>query len=223
MAFPCHLLNFWRSPILLWQPQQRARSSARPQLETQIDRSGSSSRKSSSCPTNVYTGGLKINVLTPYNCGELWVRQEKLGGSNQWMCELELEPPIQLLVLNEEVGLAKLDVHPTWFSSSPISWVYSSSTQDRCDEPSNTKLSSSLVPSVVSCDLVGEELVKEGIKFPVSDLSPLILLPSLCVREGLDSHVKKLEFPLVDCPGAFLAKKVLASALCTYLKTGLLI
>ncbi|CAA7057477.1 unnamed protein product [Microthlaspi erraticum] len=26
MAFPCHLLNFWRSPILLWQPQQRGSS-----------------------------------------------------------------------------------------------------------------------------------------------------------------------------------------------------
>ncbi|CAA7034156.1 unnamed protein product [Microthlaspi erraticum] len=106
-------------------------------------------------------------MFSPLHCGELWVGQEKLGGSSQWMCELELEPPIQLLVLNEEVGLAKLDVHPTWFSRLSISWVHSSSTQDRCDEPSNTKLSSSLVPSVVGCDLVGEELVKEGIKFPV--------------------------------------------------------
>ncbi|CAA7020987.1 unnamed protein product [Microthlaspi erraticum] len=26
MAFPCHLLNLWRSPILLWQPQQRGSS-----------------------------------------------------------------------------------------------------------------------------------------------------------------------------------------------------
>ncbi|CAA7040094.1 unnamed protein product [Microthlaspi erraticum] len=111
MAFPCHLLNFWRSPILLWQPQQRGSSlephtpqsnstqahpnphspgpdlQLDPQLDPQLDSarssSGSSSRKSS-CPTNVYTGGLK-SMFSP---------------------------------LTTVVGLAKLDVHPTWFSGS---------------------------------------------------------------------------------------------------------
>ncbi|CAA7028616.1 unnamed protein product [Microthlaspi erraticum] len=166
MAFPCHLLNFWRSPILLWQPQQRGSSlephtpqsnstQAHPnphspgpdlQLDPQLrssardsarSSSGSSSRKSSSCPTNVYTGGLK-SMFSPLTTVVSSGLGRRTWRSNQWMCELELEPPIQLLVLNEKVGLAKLDVHPTWFSGSPISWVHSSSTQDRCDEPSNT-------------------------------------------------------------------------------------
>ncbi|CAA7061373.1 unnamed protein product [Microthlaspi erraticum] len=81
MAFPCHLLNFWRSPILLWQPQQRGSSlephtpqsnstQAHPNphspglifssiLSSILSSISSISRKSSSCPTNVYTGGLK--------------------------------------------------------------------------------------------------------------------------------------------------------------------
>ncbi|CAA7033514.1 unnamed protein product [Microthlaspi erraticum] len=84
MAFPCHLLNFWRSPILLWQPQQRGSS-----LEPHTPQSNSTQAhpnphscfltrssadlssilssieldlffcKSASCPTKVYTGGLK--------------------------------------------------------------------------------------------------------------------------------------------------------------------
>ncbi|CAA7052617.1 unnamed protein product [Microthlaspi erraticum] len=139
MAFPCHLLNFWRSPILLWQPQQRGSS-----LEPHTPQSNStqahpnqrfldlifslilSSILSSieldlfflqipSCPTNVYTGGLK-SMFSPLDCGELRVGQEEAWRVQPMDGELELESPIQLLVLNEEVGLAKLDVHPTWWS-----------------------------------------------------------------------------------------------------------
>ncbi|CAA7061983.1 unnamed protein product [Microthlaspi erraticum] len=89
MAFPCHLLNFWRSPILLWQPQQRGSSlephtpqssstqahpnphspasliSADSARSSARSSSGSSSRKSASCPTNVYTGGLKSMFSPP--------------------------------------------------------------------------------------------------------------------------------------------------------------
>ncbi|CAA7036921.1 unnamed protein product [Microthlaspi erraticum] len=141
MAFPCHLLNFWRSPILLWQPQQRGSSLEPhtpqsnstqahpnphswldPQLDPQLDRAQAPLLANPSCPTNVYTGGLK-SMFSPPRCGELRVGQKKLGGPANG-CELELEPPIQLLVLNEEVGLAKLDVHPTWFSRpSLVSWT----------------------------------------------------------------------------------------------------
>ncbi|CAA7021294.1 unnamed protein product [Microthlaspi erraticum] len=102
MAFPCHLLNFWRSPILLWQPQQRG-SSLEPHTpqsnstqahpnphspglifssilsSTQLDRAQAPLLASSSCPTNVYTGGLK-SMFSPLYCGELWVGQENLEG-----------------------------------------------------------------------------------------------------------------------------------------------
>ncbi|CAA7028517.1 unnamed protein product [Microthlaspi erraticum] len=180
MAFPCHLLNFWRSPILLWQPQQRG-SSLEPHTPQTRSSSISSSCKSASCPTKVYTGGLK-SMFYLLDRGELRVGQKKLGGSSQWMGELELESPIQLLVLNEEVGLAKLDVHPTWWSRPSLVHLNSCCTKNWCDHPSNTKLSSSLVPSVVSCDLVGLELLKERHEFPACALSPLIFFPSLCVR-----------------------------------------
>ncbi|CAA7018115.1 unnamed protein product [Microthlaspi erraticum] len=60
-------------------------------------------------------------MLFLYNCGELRVGQRSLEGPANGVCELELEPPIQLLVFNEEVGLAKLDVHPPG-SVPSLSW-----------------------------------------------------------------------------------------------------
>ncbi|CAA7021437.1 unnamed protein product [Microthlaspi erraticum] len=136
MAFPCHLLNFWRSPILLWQPQQRGSSlephtpqsnstqahpnphspgpdlQLDPQLDPQLDSarssSGSSSRKSSSCPTNVYTGGLKSMFSPLTTVVSSGLGQEKLGGSNQWMCELELELPSNSLCSMRRLVLQNL-------------------------------------------------------------------------------------------------------------------
>ncbi|CAA7018966.1 unnamed protein product [Microthlaspi erraticum] len=125
MAFPCHLLNFWRSPILLWQPQQRgsslephtpqssstqahpnqlswrsfslisARSSAR-------SSSGSSSR--SSCPS-VHRGS-EVNFTL--DCGELRVGQEKLGGSSQWMVNLNWNLPSNSLCSMRRLVLQNL-------------------------------------------------------------------------------------------------------------------
>ncbi|CAA7047687.1 unnamed protein product [Microthlaspi erraticum] len=96
MAFPCHLLNFWRSPILLWQPQQRGSSlephtpqsnstQAHPNphspgvvfssiLSSILSSRLSSILASSSCPTNVYTGGLK-SMFSPLR---LWLVLQNL-------------------------------------------------------------------------------------------------------------------------------------------------
>ncbi|CAA7023860.1 unnamed protein product [Microthlaspi erraticum] len=202
MAFPCHLLNFWRSPILLWQPQQRGSSlephtpqsnstqahpnQRFPALHLQLELSSilssieliSSSCKSASCPTKVYTGGLKSMFVPPRTVVSSGLGRRSLESPANGVGELELESPIQLLVLNEEVGLAKLDVHPTWWSRPSLVHLNSCCTKNWCDHPSNTKLSSSLVPSVVSCDLVGLELLKERHEIPCvcpvsSDLLPI--------------------------------------------------
>ncbi|CAA7050392.1 unnamed protein product [Microthlaspi erraticum] len=73
--------------------------------------------------------------------------------------ELELESPIQLLVLNEKVGLAKLDVHPTWFSGS---------------------LSVGFTPAAHK---IGRRWSRKASSSLCQIYLPLILLPSLCVRE----------------------------------------
>ncbi|CAA7050796.1 unnamed protein product [Microthlaspi erraticum] len=136
MAFPCHLLNFWRSPILLWQPQQRGSSlephtpqsnstqahpnphspgpdlqldpQLDPQLETQLDRAQAPLLANPSCPTNVYTGGLKSMFSPLTTVVSSGLGQEKLGGSNQWMCELELELPSNSLCSMRRLVLQNL-------------------------------------------------------------------------------------------------------------------
>ncbi|CAA7044968.1 unnamed protein product [Microthlaspi erraticum] len=127
MAFPCHLLNFWRSPILLWQPQQRGSS-----LEPHTPQSNSTQAhpnphfladlqlRLSSILSSTQLDRAQAPLLANHPHAQLMCTQGagEAWRSNQWMCELELESPIQLLVLNEKVGLAKLDVHPTWFSGS---------------------------------------------------------------------------------------------------------
>ncbi|CAA7049307.1 unnamed protein product [Microthlaspi erraticum] len=86
MAFPCHLLNFWRSPILLWQPQQRGSSlephtpqsnstqahpitpalifSLSPQLDPQLDRAHLFFCKSLHAQLSVHRGS-EVNVVPP--------------------------------------------------------------------------------------------------------------------------------------------------------------
>ncbi|CAA7054019.1 unnamed protein product [Microthlaspi erraticum] len=57
-------------------------------------------------------------------------------------------------------------------------------------------------------------LIDYGIRFPVLDLSPLILSPSLVrERKGLIPMSRNLSSPSLMVSVAFLAKKVLASAL----------
>ncbi|CAA7045555.1 unnamed protein product [Microthlaspi erraticum] len=62
--------------------------------------------------------------------------------------------------------------------------------------------------SVVGCDLVGEEMVKEGIKFPVSDLSPLDPL-AILVRErmGLIPMSRNLSSPSLIVPVPSLQRR----------------
>ncbi|CAA7021749.1 unnamed protein product [Microthlaspi erraticum] len=96
MAFPCHLLNFWRSPILLWQPQQRGSS-----LEPHTPQSNSTQAH-----PNPHSPGLILSStqLDP----QLDRAQAPLLANH----------PHAQLMCTQGVGLAKLDVHPTWFSGS---------------------------------------------------------------------------------------------------------
>ncbi|CAA7037733.1 unnamed protein product [Microthlaspi erraticum] len=79
--------------------------------------------------------------MSRYVCGSHELKSNASIGeawrSSRGVCELELEPPIQLLVLNEEVGLAKLDVHPTLELDLLLS-VGLLLHKDWCDHPSNT-------------------------------------------------------------------------------------
>ncbi|CAA7028448.1 unnamed protein product [Microthlaspi erraticum] len=90
--------------------------------------------------------------------------------SNQWMCELELESPIQLLCSMRRLVLQNLMSIQPGSVASLISWVHSSSTQDGVMTPPTLSLPS-LMPSVVSCDLVGGDGQGRGIKFPVMSIS----------------------------------------------------
>ncbi|CAA7056780.1 unnamed protein product [Microthlaspi erraticum] len=208
MAFPCHLLNFWRSPILLWAattegfilgasyssnnstqahpnphfpgPDLQLDPQLDPQLDSARSSSGSSSRKSSSCPTNVYTGGLKSMFSPLTTVVSSGLGRRNLEGPTNGCVNLNWNLPSNSLCSMRRLVLQNL-----------------MSIQPGSVRSGQGKASSSL------CQIY----------------LPLILLPSL-VRErmGLIPMSRNLSSPSLMVPVAFLAKKVLASALCTYLK-----
>ncbi|CAA7031607.1 unnamed protein product [Microthlaspi erraticum] len=116
-----------------------ARSSAR-------SSSGSSSRKSLHAQLSVHRGS-EVNVL-PLDRGELRVGQEKLGGSSQWMVNLNWNLPSNSLCSMRRLVLQNLMSIQPGVAFSCLLQLH----RDRCDDPPTLSFFP-LMPSVVGCVL----------------------------------------------------------------------